>query len=76
MKIRLEPVVEKAPGNCQTDDPPLQRVVEKLRAGKPVTIVTMGDSLTDYRHWANREVAWPKLLKEQLQQKYRSEVGM
>lgn len=32
------------------------RTLEKLKAGKPVTIVTMGDSLSDKRHWANREV--------------------
>ena len=34
----------------------------------------MGDSLTDTRHWANREADWPALLKEQLKAKYNSEV--
>jgi lysophospholipase L1-like esterase len=73
-EMRLEPVIEKLQGNCRTDDAALQRFIKKLQVGQPVTIVTMGDSLTDYRHWANREVAWPKLLKEQIRQKYRSEV--
>jgi lysophospholipase L1-like esterase len=73
-EIRLEPVIAKEQGACQTDELPLQRFLKKLQAGKPVTIVTMGDSLTDYRHWANREVAWPKLLREQLRQRYGSEV--
>ena len=49
-------------------------MLEKLKAGKPITIVTMGDSLTDTRHWANRNVAWPALLVEQLKMKYKSEV--
>ena len=40
------------------------RVLAKLKAGKPITVVTMGDSLTDKRHWANREVAWVDLLKD------------
>jgi len=39
-----------------------------------VTIVTMGDSLTDLHHWANREVAWPNLLRDRLQEKYKSKV--
>ena len=31
----------------------------------------MGDSLTDKRHWANREVAWVDLLKDRLKENYR-----
>ena len=48
---------------------PLERIQAKLKAGKPVTIVTMGDSLTDYNHWANKPINWPTLLKEKLKQK-------
>jgi lysophospholipase L1-like esterase len=55
-------------------DPPLARVLKKLRAGEPVTILTMGDSLTDKRHWANREVAWVDLLRGRLKDRYGSEV--
>ena len=48
---------------------PLERVQAKVKAGKPITIVTMGDSLTDYNHWANKPVNWPTLLKEKLKAK-------
>jgi lysophospholipase L1-like esterase len=36
--------------------------------------VTMGDSLTDERHWSNRPVVWHRLLAEALKAKHRSEV--
>lgn len=49
---------------------PLARVKAKLKAHQPITVVTMGDSLTDYHHWANRQVAWPRLLEKQLEEKY------
>jgi lysophospholipase L1-like esterase len=73
-EIRLEPTVERDAADYKPDGPPLRRVLEKLKAGKPVTVVTMGDSLTDYRHWANRTVAWPKLLRDSVREKYKSEV--
>jgi lysophospholipase L1-like esterase len=41
-----------------------------------VTVVTMGDSLTDKRHWANRETVWCELLARQLKAKYGSEVKL
>src|SRR6185312_11055787 len=53
---------------------PLARVLAKLKAGRPATIVTAGDSLTDFHHWANRKGAWPVLLKKQLEDKYHSKV--
>src|SRR5204863_6292182 len=54
---------------------PLERVLAKLKAGKPVAIVTMGDSLTDYNHWANKAVPnWPTLLAKKIKDKYKSEV--
>jgi len=51
-------------------------VQAKLKAGQPITIVTMGDSLTDFAHWANREVNWPTLLQTQLKEKYNSQVNI
>jgi lysophospholipase L1-like esterase len=48
---------------------PLERVQAKVKAGKPITIITMGDSLTDYNHWANKPINWPTLLKEKLKAK-------
>ncbi len=75
-EIRLEPTIERKANTIDPEIAPaaLKRVLEKLKAGKPITIVTMGDSLTDTRHWANREVVWPALLADQLKAKYKSEV--
>ncbi len=72
-ELRLEEKIELAK-DYRPEGPPLKRVLDKLKAGRPVTIVAMGDSLTDVRHWANREVAWPGLLQKQLEKKYRSKV--
>ena len=73
--IRLEADI---PADDEQDEKPeghpLRRVLDKLKAGEPVTIVTMGDSLTDVRHWANREVSWPVLIEQALREKYKSEI--
>lgn len=42
------------------------RLLAKLRAKQPVTIVTMGDSLSDKRHWANRDVLWSGILVDRI----------
>ena len=54
----------------------LARFRAKLKAGKPVTIVTMGDSLSDKNHWANRKVLWSELLAKDLKAKCKSEVKL
>lgn len=56
--------------------PGVARFAAKLKRHQPVTIVTMGDSLTDEHHWANREVLWSKLLCTQLKTKYGSDVTL
>lgn len=74
-EIRLEPTIEKDTKLYKPEGQPLARVLEKLKAGQPVTIVTMGDSLTDVRHRdANRKTNWPSLLAEKLKAKSKSEV--
>ena len=73
-ELRLEAKIPLDETDYTPDGPSLTRVLAKLKAGKPVTIVTMGDSLTDTRHWANREVNWPSLLKKRLEDKYKSPV--
>ena len=73
-EIRLEEKIPLDESDYKPDGAPLARVLAKLKAGKPVTIVTMGDSLTDTHHWANREVNWPSLLKKRLEEKYKSPV--
>ena len=57
-------------------EPGLPRVLAKLKARQPVTIVTMGDSLSDKRHWANREKLWSEELVKKLKTAYGSEVTL
>jgi lysophospholipase L1-like esterase len=72
-EFKLEPIIE-APKVVKPSGTPLERVLGKLKAGKPITIVTMGDSLTDANHWANRNFNWPTILQKKLQEKYKSVV--
>lgn len=72
--IRLEEKIDRDAKDYKLEGQPLARVLAKLKAGKPVTIITVGDSLTDTRHWANRKTSWPALLKKQLEAKYKSRV--
>jgi len=73
-ELRLEPAIERDANRYTPDGPPLARVLARLKAGKPLSVVTMGDSLTDTRHWANREVSWPNLLRDRLKAGYGSVV--
>jgi lysophospholipase L1-like esterase len=66
-EFRLEPKIALDANLYVPAGAPLARVQAKLKAGKPITIVTMGDSLTDTHHWANREINWPGLLTKKLQ---------
>jgi lysophospholipase L1-like esterase len=50
------------------------KLLARLQAKKPVTIVTMGDSLTDKRHWANRQLLWAEVLVQRLRETYGAEV--
>ena len=70
-EIRLEPTITLDTDSYTPKGNPLERIQAKVKAGKAVTIVTMGDSLTDYNHWANRQVNWPTLLKTTLKEKYK-----
>jgi lysophospholipase L1-like esterase len=73
-EIRLEPEIALDANDYRPASAPLERVLAKLKAGQPITIVTMGDSLTDFNHWANKETNWPTLLKKNIKEKYGSEV--
>lgn len=72
--LRLEPEIALDKNDYRPAEGPLARTLAKLKAGQPVTIVTMGDSLTDYRHWANKPANWPTLLKEAVAKQYKSEL--
>jgi lysophospholipase L1-like esterase len=72
--IRLEEKIDRDTNTYRPEGTPLGRLRDKLKARQPVTIVTMGDSLTDTRHWANRETSWPAILKKGIGEKYGSRV--
>lgn len=73
-ELRLEKTIDRDEADYRPAGSPLARTLAKLKAGQQVTVVTMGDSLTDTQHWANRQVSWPALLQKQLQEKYKAEV--
>jgi lysophospholipase L1-like esterase len=75
-EIRLEEKIEHDSRDYRPAGKPLARVLGKLKAGKPITVVTIGDSLTDFHHWANRKVSWPGILKKQIRKKYQSKVAI
>jgi lysophospholipase L1-like esterase len=55
-------------------EPGLKRLRAKLDQHKPITLVTMGDSLTDEHHWSNRKTVWHRLLADATKSKYGSDV--
>lgn len=73
-EIRLEPTIERDTKEYKPEGLPLARVAEKLKTGQPITVVTMGDSLTDVRHNSNRKTNWPALLAEKVKAITKSEV--
>ncbi len=75
-EVRLEPKIDRDPSDHRPDGPPLARVLARLKARQPITVVTMGDSLTDKRHWANREVAWVDLLRDRIKAEYGVEAAV
>src|SRR5262245_21514955 len=56
--IRLEPSIALDQTDYAPAGAPLARTLAKLKAKQPITIVTMGDSLTDLAHWANKRTNW------------------
>ena len=75
-EIRLEPKIDRPAKYALPPGAPLARTLARLKAGKPITVVTMGDSLTDKRHWANREVCWIDLLRDAVKDRFHSKVTL
>ncbi len=75
-EIALEPeiAVDTTDYTPATEGTP--RVWAKLQAKEPVTIVTIGDSLTDPLHWANAGVRWPDQMAVKLKDFYGSEITL
>ncbi|HEV7281069.1 MAG TPA: GDSL-type esterase/lipase family protein [Pirellulaceae bacterium] len=74
-RVQLEPSIPYEEPS-RPEGPALARIAAKLKRGEPIKIVTMGDSLTDVRHWANRDTNWPQLLAERLEKEFGSEVAV
>ena len=74
--LRLEPSIAPDIRDLKPKGAPLARVRAKLQKGEPVTVVTMGDSLTDTAHWANRKVNWPSLLEAKLRAAHKSAITL
>lgn len=75
-QVQIERQIDIDTTDYAPEKPGIARVLAKLKAGQPVTIVTMGDSLSDKRHWANRYKLWSELLCEQLGAKYGAEIKL
>jgi len=75
-QIALEPSIPVDASDYTPAAPGTPRLLAKLKAKQPVTIVTMGDSLSDKRHWANRQVLWSEALAAKLKEKYGSDVKL
>jgi len=75
-QIALEPTVAVDATDYTTESAGTARTLDKLRSGQAVTIVTMGDSLSDKHHWANRDILWSEILAENIRQSYGVEVGL
>lgn len=67
-QVVLEKTIDLPP--APKVEPGLTRFIAKLKEKKPVTIVTMGDSLSDKAHWANRQVLWSTLLATSVKEKH------
>lgn len=75
-RMTLEKHIDRGATDATPPEPGLPRVLAKLKARQPVTIVTMGDSLSDKRHWANRDKLWSEELVKKLQAAYGGEVTL
>ena len=75
-QIALEPTIEQDTKDRTPENAGVPRFLAKLKAGEPVTIVTMGDSLTDKKHWANAQKDWNEQLAKALEEKYHGKVTL
>lgn len=72
--IALETKADQQPAAAV--EPGLTRIAAKLREHKPITIVTMGDSLSDPHHWSNHPILWSDLLVKAIKEKFHSPVTL
>lgn len=76
-QISLEKKVDVDKTDYTPKDAPLARLMGKLKNKEPITIVLMGDSLTDKKHWSNRSSdIWAEMLAKKIKERYGSEVKL
>jgi lysophospholipase L1-like esterase len=75
-QIALEPTLPTDAADYAAESAGAARFLRKLKAGEPVTIVTMGDSLSDKHHWANHDLLWSEIVAENIRQAYGVEVSL
>jgi lysophospholipase L1-like esterase len=75
-QVALEPSLAPDATDYTSAQAGTPRLIAKLKARQPVTIVTLGDSLTDKRHWANRSVLWAELLAAKLKETFGGEIKL
>ncbi len=75
-QLEIERKLPPAAHAAVPEKPGVSKFLAKLKAKQPVTIVTMGDSLSDKKHWANREKLWSEMLAKAIEEKYGSKVTL
>jgi lysophospholipase L1-like esterase len=75
-QLALEPTLRVDHHDYTPRRPGAPSALAKLKAKQPITIVTLGDSLSDKHHWANREVLWSEVLVQNLERRYGSKVTL
>jgi lysophospholipase L1-like esterase len=74
-QVCLEKKIPQDTTDYTPKDAPLAKLVAKLKAKKPITFVSMGDSLTDKAHNSNANAqTWAELLAKKIKDTYGSEV--
>lgn len=73
-QIALEKKIDLDQADYTPKDGPLARLAAKLKAKEPITFVSMGDSLTDKKHWANKGAAWAEQVAKGLKDQFGGEV--
>ena len=72
--VRLESKIDLDTTDYTPKGNPLARIQQKLKDKKPLTIVTLGDSLSAPEHWANKDVIWHGLLTNMIKEKFGCDV--
>lgn len=74
--VQLEKKIDADKTDYTPKEAGAPRVLAKLKDKKPITVVTMGDSLSDKKHWANQKKLWSEELVKDLKTKYGSEAKL